>query len=98
MMWDDGRGWHMLGRGPGRWGMYDGWGYAGPGMLLVVVLVAALVGLLVWVLLRAARPAPRPDDLGPGAGPARQILEERFARGEIDEEEFRARREALISG
>ena len=38
--------------------------------------------------------------LSPGAAPqssAMQILEERFARGEIDEDEFKRRKEALRS-
>lgn len=54
--------------------------------LLVVVGVA----LLGYVLVRA-RPGTRtqaPDD-------ARQVLDERFARGEIDEQEYRQRRSVL---
>lgn len=31
----------------------------------------------------------------PGSTPARQILDERYARGEIDEEEYRRRRDEL---
>jgi putative membrane protein len=41
----------------------------------------------VWVVNRLSRRS--------GGGHARRILEERYARGEIDEQEFRARSETL---
>jgi putative membrane protein len=58
-----------------------------------------VVGLLVLGAVLVARTfANRPGQGGsrPTSGPL-QILEERFARGEIDEEEFRSRRAALKS-
>jgi len=80
------------GNHPHGWG--GGWGMMlGPVAWLVFMAVAvALVVLLVRWLAggergeRPSRPARKPLD----------ILEERFARGEIDEEEFRRRKEALV--
>jgi putative membrane protein len=65
--------------------------------LLILVGVPALVVGLLWL-------ARTGGDQGGGRGAkasrprtstARQILDERFARGEIDEEEYRTRRRAL---
>ncbi len=77
-------GWHMDGWGPG-------WGVFGALHLLwwVVILVGA-VALVRWLWLRDARP--------PAAGGedrALAILRERYARGEIDDTEFEARKAAL---
>jgi putative membrane protein len=57
----------------------------------------ALVGWAIYALIRAAT---RDSWSGPQAGPPpgatpRRILEQRLARGEIDVDEFRRRREAL---
>ena len=75
--------------------MMSGWGgmWFGPfGMVLGTVL---LVLVVVW-LVRAMSgdgSAPRSDRrLTP-----RQILDERFAKGEIDEEEYKRRRSAIDS-
>ncbi|MEO8424731.1 MAG: SHOCT domain-containing protein [Actinomycetota bacterium] len=59
------------------------------GLVMMVVMVG-VVALIVWAIVRTGdRPgaAHRPDALG--------ILEERFARGEIDQEEFERRRQVL---
>jgi putative membrane protein len=64
----------------------DGWGWVmGIGMLLVLVLIAALVFFLV-------RESGRTRSSGPSAQDA---LDHRFARGEIDEDEYRMRRDTL---
>lgn len=75
-------GWYANGMGWGGW----------VAMSLVMVLFWALVVFAVVALFRGAG---RKDD-GPGAErDAMAILDERFARGEIDEEEYRARRQVL---
>lgn len=55
-----------------------------------------LGGLLFWgALIAFGVWAVRRFTEGRGSGDARRILSERFARGEIDEEEFARRRRAL---
>jgi putative membrane protein len=59
------------------------------GGILIVVLLAAIVGLLIWLAVRTHHS---------GAGStksAREVLAERYARGEIDTEEYQQRREQL---
>ncbi|MGB2567058.1 SHOCT domain-containing protein [Micromonospora citrea] len=66
-----------------------GTGMAGWMWIWPLLVVAALVVLAVLVV-RAVAGGPQPK-----ARSARQILDERYARGEIDEEEYRRRRDAL---
>lgn len=84
MMWHDGWQW--------------GWGGYLAMVLMMVLFWGAVVLLVVWAIKQfrpegGSRPAPPP----PGPDPVR-ILEERFARGEIDAEEFEQRREVLRRG
>jgi len=65
-----------------------GWA-GGIGMLVLMALVLAALVVLVVVL---ARRGPQPPAQG---DTARRILDERFARGEIDQEEYERRRDAL---
>jgi putative membrane protein len=78
----------------GAWGL-------GLGSLVFWVLVAVAVIVIVRLLSRGQGPQP-PYQGFPGSGPARghttsaaQILAERFARGEINEDEFHQRMAAL---
>ncbi|WP_259471663.1 SHOCT domain-containing protein [Streptomyces shenzhenensis] len=84
---------------------YDGWGWGGWFLMLVItvlfwaVAIAAVIALVRY--LTAARrgpqagPPPASGDLGWGSRRAEDLLAERFARGEIDEEEYK-RRLALL--
>ena len=86
MMWDDGYGY-------GR--MHDGGGI-GWVMVLLMLVVAIAVVVAVVALLRGARPtAAVPTKAAGGSSDARAILKDRFARGDIDEDDFRARIRAL---
>ena len=75
----------------GMWG--GGWGGMLFGlimMLLVIAAIVAVVVLVVRVLARAGSGTAKPSGKTPT-----DILEERFARGEIDSEEFEERRRVL---
>lgn len=78
----------------------NGWGW-GPWLMMFPVMLI-FWGAVAWVIVVAIRHSggtghgsstianARPDAL--------QILDERFARGEIDAQEYRERRDALRSG
>jgi uncharacterized membrane protein len=58
-------------------GMMIGW----------LVLTALIVGLVVWLVVANTKPRATEDD----RGAARRILAERYARGELDTEDYRQR-------
>jgi putative membrane protein len=68
----------------------SGWGWVG--MTLSSVLFVGLLVLGGLLLVRATRRQERPTTSSP-----EQVLAERYARGDIDEEEFR-RRLATLTG
>lgn len=57
-------------------------------LLFLIVAVAVLALVIRWV-------GGTPQSVQTSSSSARRTLEERFARGEIDEEEFRKRKKAL---
>lgn len=66
------------------------WGPGFGGFFWMPLVWLAFAGLVVWLVYVLVRPTPpRPESR------ARDILEERYARGEIDREEFLARRSEL---
>ncbi len=71
-----------------------GWLMMGIGMFLCL---AILVALVIWVV-RSSPAAVAGRHGGAAATPASAMLDERFARGEIDEEEYLTRRRALHAG
>lgn len=80
-------GWYGNGMGWGGWIV----------MSLVMVAFWGLVIFAVVAIFRGTSSNSRPADRPAGRTPM-QILEERFARGEIDEEEYHARAEVLRTG
>jgi putative membrane protein len=71
----------------------NGWGYG-----LVAVSMVAFWGLLIVGIVLLARYLSRGDrqDRSPRSRPtAEQVLAERYARGEIDEDEYRRRLDVL---
>ena len=73
----------------------SGWGYVVMAISMVLFwgLVIAGIVVLVRYVTRTQEPrGGRPADRSPSA---EQVLAERFARGEIDEEEYRRRLETL---
>ncbi|MFF5211118.1 SHOCT domain-containing protein [Streptosporangium sp. NPDC000396] len=76
----------------GGWGHMwgGGWGWLWGGLMMLFWV--GLIALVVWLVTRAAsgsRPAPPPERSG--LDRARDILSERYARGEISTEEYRDR-------
>lgn len=89
--------------------MMDGWwdggwwmGMMALGMLLFLLLFLAPIVGGVYLVVRAVRGDGGLGSAGLGRGRPRSnalsILEERYARGEIDSEEFEERRRNLLSG
>jgi putative membrane protein len=82
---------------PYGWGphMMWGWGWSGmifgPVFMIVVLALVIAVAVLLVRWLGGSWPPPQPP---PGRTPL-DILKERFARGEIDKEEFEERRRVL---
>ena len=75
-----------------------GW-YGGMGWMMVVssVLGLALIGLVVWAIVRVTATSQQPDRTERPT--PREILDRRFAAGEIDVETYRAAmRELSASG
>lgn len=74
--------------------MWDGYGMGwGLGWLWLVLILVGL-GLLVYVAVRVS--IRQSSSNAPGS--ARRILEERYARGEIDTDEFTERLKNLSGG
>jgi putative membrane protein len=86
------------------WG--DGWGGAGSAVMVVVML--AVVALIVVGIILLVRGTTRHDHVqpgpphgpmpGPSSSSALQVLEERYARGDIQREEFLQRKQDLLGG
>ena len=76
----------------GGWGMGPGWGWLF--MTLFIVGLVLVVVVLVRVLAGGTG-SGRPGGATPGRDRARQILDERYARGEISTEEYQARLRVL---
>lgn len=78
--------------GTGLWGMHDGWFGWWPmgGLIWILVLGLLIVGVLAVVRERPGQ------NVGSGANSeARRVLDERYARGEIDRDEYLRRREDI---
>jgi putative membrane protein len=73
----------------------SGWGYAL--MTVAVLLVAGLVATGTLVLIRSGTAARRSPTDVMRQTEAERILEQRFAAGEVDQDEFRSRMDVLRS-
>lgn len=66
------------------------WGF-GLGWIWMLVFWALVIGGIVWAATRLSPGSDPPDS----TGRARRILDERFARGELDAAEYRRLRDEL---
>lgn len=80
------------------WGGYMGygpWGAGGFFMMLFMglfwIILVIGAGTFLWTVLRKGSAGAAPQ----GSGSALRILEERYARGEIDKDEFEQKRRDL---
>lgn len=84
-----------------RYGSMIGWGWMWIFWALIVI-GAVLLGIVLINLLRGRGSRPEADsnrhDSAASTMTARQILEQRYARGEIDTAEYRERLENLNEG
>ena len=76
--------------------MYDGWGWGAGGWIVMTVVMVLFWAAVITAVVLAVRYliSSRHTRAHPtGAGPSRAegLLAERFARGEIDEDEFQRR-------
>ena len=77
------------------YGPWDGgWAF---GMMLMSFLFVALIVVGIVLLVRSSSRDEQPPR-APGSDRALEILDERFARGEIDQTEYEERRRVLTQG
>ena len=75
-------------------GWNDGWsGGSWVAMTLGMLVVWGLVAIAIVAIVRSSHRGPHPT--ADGTDRARQILDERFAHGDIDAEEYAHRRDLL---
>ena len=70
---------------------FGGFGFALFGMLIQVAVMIAIV----WLVVYLVRHFTKHQVFGPRSDSAKEILAQRFARGEISEEEYRRMRDLL---
>ncbi len=74
---------------------HDGWGWgSGVGMLLMLLVWGALIALGIWTVARLTRGSGAAQQTPPSETP-RQILDRRFASGEITAEQYAEARRVL---
>ena len=71
----------------------DGWGYG-----LMTVSMVLFWGLIIYGVIALVRYLGRQDRSVPARPTPEQVLAERFAHGQIDEQEYRQRLDALRGG
>ena len=77
------------------WPMHDGWGW-GWGMTWAWLGMLVLAGLIAWAVVRLTVGEPgRNDERRTPSPDALTLLEQRYARGEISDEQFEAMRQRL---
>jgi putative membrane protein len=73
-----------------------GWGFGIFGMLFMLVFWGLILVGTVLVVRWLIEQGRRGEGAGPGGESALEILKKRYARGEIDKEEFEAKKRDLL--
>ena len=89
-MWGYGPNWGMMG---GGWGLHSGYGPFG--MIIWVLFIAAVIVGVVW-LVRAVAPSGQRNRLPERRAAGLDLLEERYARGEINRDEFLQKKRDIL--
>ena len=83
-------------------GQYGGWGMMGPGMMggfgtmfFMPILWIVVIGLIVWAVVAAVRPGESSGSDSATASSALEVLKKRYARGEINKEEYEEKKRDL---
>jgi putative membrane protein len=84
--------------GMGMWHGNWGWGHMAAGGLLMLLFWGGVIVMLVLLVRAFGGGGARQDGMRPPGSTALEVLEERFARGEIDQQEFAERRRILLAG
>lgn len=89
-------------------GQYGGWGMMGPGMMgpgmmggfgwmwLMPIFWIVVLGLIVWAVVTAVRRPGEADSSSRSTDSALEILKRRYARGEINKEEYEEKKKDLV--
>ena len=77
------------------------WGMMGPGMMgfgwmwLFPVFWIVIVGLIIWAVVAAVRKPGQSESSARSADSALEVLKKRYARGEIDKQEYEEKKKDL---
>lgn len=83
-------------------GQYGGWGMMGPGMMggfgtmgFMAIIWIGILGLIIWAVVAAVRRTGESGSPSQPADSALEILKRRYARGEINKEEYEEKKKDL---
>lgn len=83
-------------------GQYGGWGMMGPGMMggfgtmgFMGIFWVLVLGLIIWAVVAAVRPGESSSSDSATASSALDVLKKRYARGEINKEEYEEKKRDL---
>ncbi len=75
---------------------FDGMGYYGLGFIWQIVWLVVIIAVIYMVINALSQNRNSGNSSTGGEGRALRILDERFARGEIDAEEYRRMKEEIL--